>query len=51
MQSKTRSDVILDLALVALLIAIDVAARVMPHVPGVWPVAASASASPSAARC
>jgi hypothetical protein len=42
MQSKTRSDVILDLALVALLIAIDVAARVMPHVPGVWPVAASA---------
>jgi hypothetical protein len=41
MQPKTR-DLMLDLALVAFLIAIDVVARLVPHVPGVWPVAASA---------
>jgi hypothetical protein len=39
--SKTR-DLTLDLALVAFLIALDVAARLLPHVPGVWPVAATA---------
>ena len=31
-----------DLILLALLIALDVAARLMPHAPGVWPIAASA---------
>ncbi len=40
--NKIRSDLILDLALVAGLIALDVVARLVPHVPGVWPVAASA---------
>jgi hypothetical protein len=39
---KTRSDLMFDLALVAGLIALDVIARLVPHVPGVWPVAASA---------
>jgi hypothetical protein len=42
MHSRSRSGLTLDLALVALLIAVDVAARLLPHVPGVWPVAASA---------
>jgi hypothetical protein len=32
----------MDLALVAFLIAFNVAARLLPHVPGVWPLAASA---------
>jgi len=40
MTSKTR-DLALDAALVAFLIALDVAARLLPHVPGVMPVAAS----------
>jgi Family of unknown function (DUF6580) len=40
--NKTRSDLILDLALVGGLVALDVVARLVPHVPGVWPVAASA---------
>ena len=40
--SKTRSDLTLDLVLVVFLIALDVVARIVPHVPGVWPVAASA---------
>lgn len=40
--SKTRADLTMDLALMALLIAIDVAARLLPHAPGVWPVAATA---------
>ena len=40
--NKTRADVTADLALVALLIGLDVVARLVPHVPGVWPVAASA---------
>jgi hypothetical protein len=40
--NKIRSDLILDLALVAGLVALDVVARLVPHVPGVWPVAASA---------
>jgi uncharacterized protein DUF6580 len=40
--SKTRSDLTLDLALVVFLIGLDVVARLVPHVPGVWPVAASA---------
>ena len=30
-----------DLLIVAVLIAIDVAARLLPHAPGVWPIAAS----------
>jgi predicted permease len=43
MQSnKTRSDLTVGLALVAFLIALDVVARLVPHVPGIWPVAASA---------
>jgi hypothetical protein len=32
----------MDFALVAFLIGFDVAARILPHVPGIWPVAASA---------
>src|SRR6478752_1579615 len=40
--SKTRADLTIDLALVAFLIGLDVVARVVPHVPGIWPVAASA---------
>ena len=40
--SKTRADLTIDLALVAFLIGLDVVARLVPHVPGIWPVAASA---------
>ncbi len=40
--NKTRADLWMDLGLVAFLIAFDVAARLLPHAPGVWPVAASA---------
>src|SRR5471030_821336 len=40
--NKTRADLWMDLALVAFLIGFDVAARLLPHVPGVWPFAASA---------
>lgn len=32
----------MDLALVAFLVGFDVVARLLPHAPGVWPVAASA---------
>lgn len=43
MQStKTRSDLWTDLILVAFLIGFDAIARILPHVAGVWPVAASA---------
>jgi hypothetical protein len=43
MQStKTRADLWMDLLLVAFLIGFDVATRLLPHVPGVWPFAASA---------
>ena len=41
MQTKTRADILMDLALIAFLIAIDVAARLLPHAPGFLPVAAS----------
>jgi hypothetical protein len=37
-----RNPLTLDLMLVAFLIAFDVAARLLPHVPGFWPFAASA---------
>jgi len=40
--NKARADLWMDLLLVAFLIAFDVAARLLPHVPGVWPFAASA---------
>jgi len=40
--NKSRADLLTDLGLMALLISIDVAARLLPHVPGVWPVAATA---------
>jgi hypothetical protein len=40
--AKTRAELWTDLGLVALLVGIGVAARLLPHVPGVWPVAASA---------
>ena len=40
--NKTRTDLWMDLLLVAFLIGFDVAARLLPHVPGVWPFAASA---------
>lgn len=40
--AKTRNELWMDLALVAFLIGFDVTARLLPHVPGVWPVAASA---------
>jgi hypothetical protein len=41
-QTRTRADLTSDLALVAFLIGLDVVARLAPHAPGVWPVAASA---------
>ena len=40
--NKARADLWMDLGLVAFLIAFDVVARLGPHAPGVWPVAASA---------
>ena len=40
--NKARADLWMDLGLVAFLIAFDVAARLLPHAPGVWPFAASA---------
>lgn len=40
--NKTRNDLWMDLALVAFLIGLDVAARLLPHAPGFMPVAASA---------
>jgi hypothetical protein len=40
--NKTRADLWIDLLLVAFLIGFDVAARLLPHSPGVWPFAASA---------
>lgn len=39
--TKTRTDLMMDLALVAFLIGFDVTARLLPHAPGVLPVAAS----------
>ena len=39
---KNRADLWMDLLLVAFLIGLNVAARLLPHVPGVWPFAASA---------
>jgi hypothetical protein len=47
--NKTRADLIMDLALVAFLVGLDVTARLLPHVPGVWPVAATALIVPLAA--
>jgi hypothetical protein len=38
---KTRNDRLMDFALVAFLIGFDVTARLLPHIPGVLPVAAS----------
>jgi hypothetical protein len=40
--NKARADLWMDLALMAFLIGFDVAARLLPHMPGVWPFAASA---------
>jgi hypothetical protein len=40
--NKTRADLWMELLLVAFLIGFNVAARLLPHVPGVWPFAASA---------
>ena len=40
--NKARTDLWMDLGLVAFLIVFDVAARLLPHAPGVWPFAASA---------
>lgn len=39
--NKARTDLWMDLALVAFLIALDVLARLLPHAPGFLPVAAS----------
>src|SRR5262245_65085428 len=39
--NKTRSDIWMDLLLMAFLIGLNVATRLLPHVPGVLPVAAS----------
>jgi len=41
-QSKSRTELWMDLALVAFLIGFDVTARLLPHAPGFMPVAASA---------
>jgi hypothetical protein len=40
--NKARADLWIDLGLVAFLIVFDVAARLLPHAPGLWPAAASA---------
>jgi hypothetical protein len=40
--NKTRADLWMDLLLAVFLIAFDVAARLLPHAPGIWPFAASA---------
>jgi hypothetical protein len=40
-QAKTRADLMMDLAMVAFLVAFDVTARLLPHAPGFLPVAAS----------
>jgi len=40
--TKTRADLRMDLLLMVFLIGFDVAARLLPHAPGVWPFAASA---------
>jgi hypothetical protein len=40
--NKSRADLWMDVLLVAFLIGFDVAARLLPHAPGVWPFAASA---------
>ena len=40
--NKIRNELWMDLALVAFLVGFDVTARLLPHVPGVMPVAASA---------
>jgi len=40
--NKARTDLWMDVALVVFLIGFDVAARLLPHAPGVWPFAASA---------
>lgn len=39
--NKPRTDLWMDLALVAFLVALDVVARLLPHAPGFLPVAAS----------
>ena len=41
MLNKTRSDLWMDVALVAFLVALNVVARLLPHAPGFLPVAAS----------
>jgi hypothetical protein len=41
MQTRTRSDLWMDLALVAFLVVLCVVARLLPHAPGFLPVAAS----------
>ena len=41
----------MDLALVAFLIGFDVTARLLPHAPGVWPVAASACSPAACCAC
>ena len=41
-RNNARAELWMDLALIAFLIAFNVAARLLPHVPGIWPVAASA---------
>ena len=40
--NKARTDLLMDLGLVAFLIALDVVARLVPHAPGFVPIAASA---------
>lgn len=40
--NRARADLWMDLGLMAMLIGIDIAARLLPHAPGVWPVAATA---------
>ncbi|HKS85566.1 MAG TPA: DUF6580 family putative transport protein [Pseudolabrys sp.] len=40
--NKTRADLWIDLLLALFLVGFDVAARLLPHAPGVWPFAASA---------
>jgi hypothetical protein len=43
MQSaKTRADAMMDVTLMVLLVGIAMLARLLPHAPGIWPVAATA---------
>ncbi len=41
-REKVRFDFGVDFPLIALLITFNLVARLLPHIPGIWPIAASA---------